>query len=72
MGAWRAIRSCEKEFKLTIAVAANKAVFIQLKFIRFVIHFDIRCKHLGKSNTTCSMRISRLIFKNSPKGNISL
>ena len=54
LGAWRAIRSCEKEFKLTIAVAANKAVFIQLKFIRLVIHFDIRCKHLGKSNTTCS------------------
>lgn len=67
MGAWRAIRSCEKEFKLTIAVAANKAVFIQLKFIRFVIHFDIRCKHLGKSNTTCSTRISRLIFKILPK-----
>ena len=35
IGAWRAIRSCEKELRLTIAATATNPVLImQLKFIR--------------------------------------
>ena len=41
MGAWRAIRSCEKAFAPNTVIAARHRVLIMGNFIRFCLYFGV-------------------------------